>query len=169
MLNKNILSDLFKHMEWADAEMWSAIKASPDACNDDKILSNLRHLHTVQKSFLHVWSGTPANFDELKTFDSDQLLATVKPYYKNLMTHLATVTDEQLIDTVTLPWESMVEKYIGKKVVSTTKGETALQVAFHTTHHRAQISARLREIGASPKTVDYILWLWLGRPEANWA
>ena len=31
-----------------------------------------------------------------------------------------------------------------------------------------QINARLREIGGEPPLVDYIAWIWLGRPTVNW-
>ena len=41
-----------------------------------------------------------------------------------------------------------------------TSAETAPHVAMHTTHHRGQVNARLRELGAEPPLVDYIAWLW---------
>ena len=41
-------------------------------------------------------------------------------------------------------------------------------VVLHTQHHRGQISARLREVGGEPPTVDFIVWLWTGRPGAAW-
>ena len=34
----------------------------------------------------------------------------------------------------------------------------------HSTYHRGQVNARLREIGAEPPLVDYIAWLWFDRP-----
>jgi uncharacterized damage-inducible protein DinB len=43
-----------------------------------------------------------------------------------------------------------------------------LQVALHSVHHRAQVSMRLRELAAAPPQVDYIDWLWRGRPAAEW-
>ena len=44
----------------------------------------------------------------------------------------------------------------------------ALHLALHTAHHRGQVNARLRELGAEPPLVDYIAWLWKGRPDAMW-
>ena len=46
--------------------------------------------------------------------------------------------------------------------------ETCLQVCSHSTYHRGQVNARLREIGAEPPLVDYIAWLWFERPAADW-
>ena len=45
-----------------------------------------------------------------------------------------------------------------------TLGESMLQVFLHTQHHRGQVCMRLRELGVVPPTVDFILWLWSGRP-----
>jgi uncharacterized damage-inducible protein DinB len=66
-----------------------------------------------------------------------------------------------------LPWSSMVEKRLGRPPGITTIGETALQVALHSTYHRGQVNARLRELGGEPPLVDYIAWLWQGKPSAE--
>jgi len=39
-----------------------------------------------------------------------------------------------------------------------------LQVFLHTQHHRGQVCMRMREVGVVPPTIDFILWLWAGRP-----
>jgi uncharacterized damage-inducible protein DinB len=38
----------------------------------------------------------------------------------------------------------------------------------HSTYHRGQVNARLRELGIEPPLTDYIAWIWFGRPEAEW-
>ncbi len=38
----------------------------------------------------------------------------------------------------------------------------------HSTHHRGQVAARLRELGGEPPLVDFIAWLWWKRPEPEW-
>jgi len=38
----------------------------------------------------------------------------------------------------------------------------------HSTHHRGQVNARLRELGGEPPLADFIVWLWWGRPAASW-
>lgn len=48
-------------------------------------------------------------------------------------------------------------------------GETMIQVAMHSQYHRGQINTRLRELGAEPPLVDYIAWIWFGRPDAAWS
>jgi uncharacterized damage-inducible protein DinB len=44
-----------------------------------------------------------------------------------------------------------------------------MQVVLHSTHHRGQIVARVRELGGNPPLVDYIGWIWLGKPAAAWS
>ncbi|MGH9902557.1 MAG: DinB family protein, partial [Pyrinomonadaceae bacterium] len=61
-----------------------------------------------------------------------------------------------------------VGERIGRAPATTTAGETALQVVLHGTYHRGQVNARLKEVGGVPPLVDYIAWLWLGRPAAEW-
>ena len=49
-----------------------------------------------------------------------------------------------------------------------TLAETILQVAMHTAYHRGQIATRLRELGGEPQITDFIMWIWMRRPEADW-
>jgi len=46
--------------------------------------------------------------------------------------------------------------------------EALVQVAMHSLHHRGQNIARLRQVGGEPKNVDWIIWLWKGKPESVW-
>jgi uncharacterized damage-inducible protein DinB len=38
----------------------------------------------------------------------------------------------------------------------------------HSGYHRGQVARRLREHGAEPPLGDFIAWVWMGRPEADW-
>ena len=69
---------------------------------------------------------------------------------------------------VSLPWAGEIAQTLGRDIQSPTLGQTITQVAMHSVHHRAQINARLRELGAAPPIIDYIAWIWWGRPEASW-
>jgi uncharacterized damage-inducible protein DinB len=46
--------------------------------------------------------------------------------------------------------------------------DALLQVCLHSQHHRGQCMARLKALGAKPKNVDYIIWLWKQKPEPRW-
>jgi len=83
-------------------------------------------------------------------------------------TYLNTLDEASLSQPMPLPWAAMIEKQFGRPPEDTSIGETALQVALHSTYHRGQVNARLRELGAEAPLVDYIAWLWQGRPAAEW-
>jgi len=42
------------------------------------------------------------------------------------------------------------------------------QVIIHSTHHRGQVNSRIRELKGEPPLVDFIVWIWLGKPAAAW-
>jgi uncharacterized damage-inducible protein DinB len=72
------------------------------------------------------------------------------------------------MEPTALPWMDMVSAQLGRTLVVPTLAETLLQVPMHSMHHRGQINARLRELGNEPPLVDFIAWIWLGKPAAEW-
>lgn len=168
MMNINSLTDLYRHMEWADAAVWAAVLESAGGREDAKLRGYLHHLHVVQRAFLRVWRGEPSDapypaFDGLPS-----LMLWGRSYYGEAFAHLGALSGEQLSEPMPVAWAAMVERAMGRAPGSTTVGETVLQVALHSLYHRGQINARLREVGGEPPPVDYIAWLWLGRPAPVW-
>ena len=50
-----------------------------------------------------------------------------------------------------------------------TVEESVIQIVLHTAHHRAQLCTRLREPGVEPPLVDFIAWVWQGKPGPVWS
>ena len=169
MLDKNSLTDLYRHMEWADASVWASVMASEVGRTDAKLREVLYHLHVVQRAFLRAWRGEPRELPYPTFDDAPPLALWARDYYAEAFAHLETLDDEKLSGPMPVPWASMVERRLGRAPGMTTVGETALQVALHSMYHRGQINARLREVGGDPPLVDYIAWVWLGRPAADWS
>lgn len=155
-------------MEWADAEVWSSILASSKAVTDNKLQEYLYHLHVVQRTFFLLWRGESLEGLGPKFDDAQSLMNWGRSYYGEANEYLSGLNEGDLNQPIVLPWSSMIEKRLGRAPESTTKGETALQVAMHSTYHRGQVNARLRELGGEPPLVDYIVWLWHGRPAPKW-
>jgi uncharacterized damage-inducible protein DinB len=159
------LRDLFRHMEWADGEVWRAVRATGQAHDDAAIRGWLLHLHTVQHAFLDVWNDHELRFPDPAAFpDIDQLHAWSKPYYQDAHTFLDDLTPEALAQPVVMPWAGKLAKQRGRLPGAPTLAETMVQVTSHSTYHRGQINARLRTLGGEPPLVDYIAWIWFGRP-----
>src|SRR5437870_3292467 len=140
MINTNTLSDLFRHMEWADAAVWTAILASPSAATDTKLQAYLYHLHLVQRAFLRVWRGEPREAPYPTFSDAPSLMLWGRSYYDEAAAHLARLSDEQVSQPMPVPWAAMVEQRLGRAPEITTMDETALQVALHSMYHRGQIN-----------------------------
>ena len=161
------LKDLYRHMEWADAEVWRAMLASA-AREDQKVRETLYHLHLVQHAWLGAWRGRPGT-PSFPTFDDEwSLLNWVRRYYRDIFPYLDNLTEEEISAAMQLPWADIVERELGRPPEDITVAETMLQIPMHSQYHRGQINARLRELGAEPAKVDHITWVWLGRPLASW-
>jgi len=155
-------------MEWADASVWRAVLASEKTHGDKKVTDYFYHLHLVQRAFLRAWRDEPRDTPYPTFDDAKSILGWGRSYYDEIFIHFERLNDEEISKPVQLPWAELVESQIGRKPASITIGETMLQVPLHSLYHRGQINARLREVGGEPPAVDYIVWVWLEKPGANW-
>jgi uncharacterized damage-inducible protein DinB len=164
-----VARDLLAHAAWADAEVWIAVRALPEAGTDVKLREKLHHIHIVQYAFPAIWDRRPIDVAPLESFgDADAMIAWAQAGHAALAARAATITQEEAESRAEVPWSKLLEERIGRDAAPVTIGETMLQVAFHSTYHRGQANTRLREIGGKPPLVDYIAWIWLGRPAPRW-
>lgn len=162
------LLDLYRHMEWADALAWSAVSACAPAVADTRIRDLLYHIHLVEHAFLRAWRAEGLD-QPFPTFDGlAPIMGWAREFHGQAPAFVSALADDDLARPMPLAWAAMVERAIGRPPAPTTLGDTVLQVALHGVHHRAQVNARLRELGATPPLVDYIGWIFLGRPAAEW-
>ena len=163
------LRELLRHMEWADAAVWRAALAHPPAAQDSRLRDLLLHLHGVQRAFLGMWTSTPTPFAKADEFaDLAAVQTWSHPYYAELAAFLGTVDAATLDRTIDMPWLAQFEQRTGRSFVRPTLAETMFQVTSHSTYHRGQVNARLREVGGEPPLVDYIAWIWFGKPDPEW-
>jgi uncharacterized damage-inducible protein DinB len=156
------------HMEWADAQVWATVLQSHAARADEKTRGWLHHIHTVQRAFTSIWRQQPPQFVEVGGFDGLPAMATWgRAGLADLRAFLDSADPATAARVVELPWAARFAPS-GSTVAHPSLGETAMHVAMHTAHHRGQVTARLRELGAEPPLVDYIAWLWKGRPAPQW-
>ncbi len=162
------LRGLVRHMEWADALIWESVLALPQAHSDTRMRECLHHLHLVQWAYLQIWREEPTDLPEVSTFqDLPAIHAWVREYYSQAPVYLDSLGAETLERQVTFPWaDQLVERFGSAK--SATLAETILQITSHTAYHRGQVNTRLRELGGDPPLVDFIAWIWMGKPGAEW-
>lgn len=163
------VENLFNHMMWADAEVWEKVLRLPAAENDERIKKLLYHLHQVQYAYFFLCEEHPPKIPKQEEFTNLKSIALWgREYQEKMNLFLTSVKAEEKEKIIEIPWAKLLERKIGKKVVAATLEETMLQVALHSTYHRGQINTRLRELGGEPAIVDFIVWVWLGKPHANW-
>lgn len=169
MFSNEALRELYLHMEWADAKVWQAALTLGGGV-DERLRSLLLHIHTVQRAFLDVWTEQPLVFPEASEFVTLRTLhGRVSSYYEEARRFLDTRTAAQFAEPVVMPWVETYQQHLGRRFETTTLGETAFQVTSHSTYHRGQVNMRLRELGAEPPLVDFIAWVWFGKPAPDWS
>jgi uncharacterized damage-inducible protein DinB len=157
---------LMGHAEWAESLVWQAVLALPQ--EDAEVQTKLHHLHMVQWAYLHIWRGETVKPRELGTFATRQALCGwAREYYRVLPSYLAGLSGPDLGREVFFPWADRLVQRFGK-AQPTTWAESLLQVAMHSGYHRGQVARRVRELGVEPPLTDFIAWIWLGRPAAEW-
>jgi uncharacterized damage-inducible protein DinB len=158
------LSDLYPHQAWADAELWRAIGAHPAARDDQAIRQRLHHIHFVQHAF--VWMvgdrATPFRMTQPGDFPTfESLQAYARQFHEQVPSLVSGLTSARLAEKVEISW-------FKDPPLSVPIAEALTHAAMHSHYHRGQNATRLRELGGTPPTTDYIVWLWKGRPHPAW-
>ena len=162
------LRELFRHMEWADETVWRAVLSHPAAASDTRLRELLTHLHVVQRAFLNVWTSQPMTFPTPADLpDVAAVHRWSQPYYADLAAYLECLGEASLSSMIQMPWLAEFERRLGRHFDTPTLADTMFQVTSHSTYHRGQVNVRLREVGGEPPLVDYIAWVWFGRPAAE--
>lgn len=169
-MSVDFLRDLYIHMEWADSQVWRAIKTVDSDLSDAFLHRVVYHLHATQQAFMNYWTGRnvmPPDASEFATLGDIRTNAI--PFYEEATVFLTSLEDVDLGRVAVVPWATYITRLIDREPEPTTLGQTLFQVAMHSAYHRGQINRRLRELKVEPPLVDYIVWVWRGRPEPEWA
>jgi uncharacterized damage-inducible protein DinB len=167
MILESILK-LFRHMEWADALVWSVVLSSEAARKDSDVIKRLRHTHTVQNAFLNTWKGNQHASNAGDSLTLVELLQWARNFHVMAQEYIGSLAEESLEKQIVVPWSRGIEQRIGRPASITTLGDTALQTVLHSTQHRGQVTLRLHELGIERTLTDFIVWLWIGQPKPDW-
>lgn len=158
----------FRHMDWADAVVWQAVLAEPSARKDPSTRVRLHHIHQVQWAFLQIWREEALDLPEISDFEElPQIRAWGWKYHQQVRDYLQGSDVRPLDEPIELPWQDQLVERFGK-ARSASFRQTLMQVAFHSTYHRGQVNARLRELGGEPPLTDFIAWIWMDEPAPDW-
>lgn len=168
-MKRGMIRDLYAHMEWADARVWGEVLRTPAIGDDPFVRSSLFHLHVVQFAYLTGWTGGTPDPGRTDDFTSmPELRDWGRTYYPAVREWLAEVSDADLDRRDPVLWTDFVEGLIGRPPVRIPVSDMVIQVATHSTQHRAQVNRRIRELGGEPPFIDYVAWAWMEKPAADW-
>ena len=163
--------ELAEYNNWADSVIWKSVLANTKSKENEKIKSLLFHLHETQRAFYYLWIQEPLDLSKLGKILSDvNEIAQMGEYVDaGALKFVRELKSERLEEIIKIPWDVYMEKYLGKKPGAATLADTILQAINHSVYHRAQVNKALREMDVDPPMLDYIAWVWLEKPEADWS
>ncbi len=169
MYSVELIRDFYTHMEWADGEVWRAVGDLDPDLSDEFLHRVAHHLHATQQAFMNYWAGRNVMPPDASQFSTlEDIRSNARPFYEEATVFLTSLEDSDLERAAVVPWAKYITRLIDREPEPTMLGQTLFQVAMHSAYHRGQINRRLRELGAEPPLVDYIVWIWQGRPEPEW-
>jgi len=154
------VKDLLSHQAWADAMFFRAWLKSGHL-DDEDLRSRMDHLIATQEAFLSVLKGAQVTWAEHPLPDIKALQSRCEAAHQVFKALGHGLDAPSMSRLVHVPWFPEPPCVI-------PVSDALLQVCLHGQHHRGQCMARLKALGAAPKNVDYIIWLWKQKPEAIW-
>ncbi len=155
---RETLIDLTRHCIWADEELWNAAASTSGALVDSALLERFHHIHLVQYAFISLVQGHEVDVNRGESLSPAELREWGRGSAETLLGLASQIPDDELSEHFSVPW-------FKEPPIELSRGEAILQACLHSIHHRAQNATRLRELGGDPPTIDYIVWIWKGRPE----
>jgi uncharacterized damage-inducible protein DinB len=150
------MHQLFEHEAWADDELLRAVGAHERSSSDEKLIGILHHIVLVQRIFTAMLTGAALEIEK-ESQPVKGLVPLQELYAASHSSQLSLVkglTVEALDRPVENPWAPDLKG---------TVSEILMQVILHSQNHRGQCLTRLRELTGKAPTLDFIIWLKLGR------
>ncbi len=144
----DLIRELFQYQSWADLQIVAAAKRYGD---DPELRKTLHHMIVVQRFFLLKCSG--GEFDPELEMRPPETFEELEQLFRD--THAEELEFVANLDPAVL--QNTLDLNPPVEMQLPTIREALLQVVLHSQHHRGQVATRLRALGATPPTVDYIL------------
>ena len=160
-MNVADIRKLYAYTEWANERILDAIATLSDEQFTREIVSSfpsiretLSHIAYAEWLWLLRWQGdSPMDPPEWTKEPSLATLATqLRQTAAERRAYLDTLTDEKIAATIDY-------RSIKGDPFTMPLGGVLLHCANHSTYHRGQLTTMLRQVGATPPSMDYTLFL----------
>jgi uncharacterized damage-inducible protein DinB len=152
-MNPTYFQELYDYTAWANRRLWDCTATLSDE-QFASIREPLLHVVAVERWWLHfLRTGALPSFDELASWSRETLRAKWDEVDASNREYLATLTPEELERRVRPPfWEG------DKQPIKAW--EALIQVANHSTDHRAQIMKDIGALGGTGVEQDFLTYLF---------
>jgi len=170
-MNVAELTDLYEYNRWAHELVFDSVLELTKEQYERKVGGSfpsarltLEHMLATEVVWLSRWEGHSLGEapDYSGIADAHSLIRMWRSFRNRQYAFITSLADDELNKPIAIRTRSGIETV--QPLV-----ETMLHVVNHATYHRGQVNARLREVGGTPPLVDYIAWIWFGRPAPNWS
>lgn len=148
---KQYLIDFFKYNDWANRQLIAAIRQLPDTAEPVKLVS---HIITSQNKWLNRITHE-VDDKSLTWYDQIFPLDQLENRWSESLNHWLELLDET--SAVELEKDIIFERPTDNKKLSVKMRDIALQLNYHSIHHRAQVNRIIRQEGFKPPATDYIV------------
>ena len=147
---KRYFLDLLEFNLWANERLMTVI--SQNKVNDDNIIRLMSHLVSAQIIWLHRIEGLPTSpfppWEVYKLQELDSMVDETNARWKKYLSNYKVDTLEEVIHYQNSKKEDFINRLI----------DIITHVINHSTHHRGQISLRLRQLNIDPPPIDFIVF-----------
>ena len=155
------IATLFAFGRWANARTLGSVEGlsleelvRPVGGSFGSVLGTLVHLYGADWVWLERWHGkSPRTLPAAQEIGSlDALAGRWRPVEDGMRIFAESLTAERMAEPLT---------YVSFKGDTFTRplGETLVHIANHGTYHRGQVATLLRQLGKTPASTDYLLYL----------
>lgn len=154
-INAELLRELARHQAWADIAHWKALHENSAVLEDPDIRKRLNHMVMGVRMLTGLARGETPDPSGMKDIEAaDQLEAAMAKANAEILEASGAIDLQKMI---ALPWGP-------QGPWEAPAGVLLLQAITHSQHHRGQNALRMRQLGATPPTTDFVVWYAIGRP-----
>jgi len=145
-----LLRRLWRHSVWADAELFTALRAS--AVPSVSTLREYAHMIAVEELWLARLEGRPSRVEVWPSLGLSELETLGEQVRDGFERYLSSLSDAQLGTPV---------GYVNSvgQAFMTPIGDIVMHVALHGQYHRGKVNLLLRQTGEPPAPTDYIAFV----------
>jgi uncharacterized damage-inducible protein DinB len=155
-----MLRDLTDHKGYANAALLKAIRQHGAAYSDAGLRTLLHHILIANRFWLLACLSEPFHNDE-----ESRIPDALEPLIANYR-----ATHAREVDWLSRIGESELERTLEGPLIPGGRcsvSDALIQVSLHSQGHRSQCATLLRQLGGTPPTTDFILWV-KGRQRPAW-